>query len=359
LIRSVTYLSTPFFQKIEQPRATRVHPSAGIQNIHNYYDLTQLTIADFTVHQATQSATRKLTPRVASLKTTAGDLAKRIGAVRSGVESCAKLWVALVKAKGWDWVPFVDNDAEVRKASAAYNNARSQLATDVAALKADIDTLSDEIAATLATLRQMLVLARHPSNSALVDKLIQFIDVAVLRVGSARANAQSMIVAAESFDVFGLLSALLAAVEGLLRIVADLLENDRVYQVMVLSAVHILQFFDDTLQTNGHYKALASRPQFDEEVRSRDRFAKLNGYRALRGALEPHEQALHRNFLGARTVAAFRRAKWNGFTITERHLTKAAAIRWPRPIPARFVTWRSSRTASAEAICPPRSPNSS
>lgn len=57
-IKSFTYLSTPFFQKIHQVRVGGfVHPQAEVLNAYNDYDYTQRMLADFsmfTLHDAVQ-----------------------------------------------------------------------------------------------------------------------------------------------------------------------------------------------------------------------------------------------------------------------------------------------------------------
>jgi hypothetical protein len=50
-IKSVTYLSTPFFQKLHQLDTTHFHPECRVLNVYNAYDLTQRVIADFTMRQ--------------------------------------------------------------------------------------------------------------------------------------------------------------------------------------------------------------------------------------------------------------------------------------------------------------------
>ncbi|MBT2564808.1 hypothetical protein J7E50_25875 [Pedobacter sp. ISL-68] len=48
-IKSITYLSTPFFQKKHQLNHTKLHSACKIINVHNEYDLTQQLVADFSL----------------------------------------------------------------------------------------------------------------------------------------------------------------------------------------------------------------------------------------------------------------------------------------------------------------------
>lgn len=48
-VKSITYLSTPFFQKKHQLNHSKLHKQCKIINVYNEYDLTQRFIADFTL----------------------------------------------------------------------------------------------------------------------------------------------------------------------------------------------------------------------------------------------------------------------------------------------------------------------
>ncbi|NER18521.1 lipase family protein [Spongiivirga citrea] len=49
-VKSVTYLSTPFFNKMHQVDESRFHEDCKIINVYNEYDLTQRVIADYSVN---------------------------------------------------------------------------------------------------------------------------------------------------------------------------------------------------------------------------------------------------------------------------------------------------------------------
>lgn len=48
-IKSITYLSTPFFKEQHQLNHAKLHPDCKIINVHNDYDITQRIVADYTV----------------------------------------------------------------------------------------------------------------------------------------------------------------------------------------------------------------------------------------------------------------------------------------------------------------------
>lgn len=48
-VKSITYLSTPFFKEQHQLNHKNLHPECNIINVHNKYDITQRFIADFSL----------------------------------------------------------------------------------------------------------------------------------------------------------------------------------------------------------------------------------------------------------------------------------------------------------------------
>lgn len=48
-IKSITYLSTPFFKKKHQLNHAKIHSACKIINVHNEYDITQQFVADFSL----------------------------------------------------------------------------------------------------------------------------------------------------------------------------------------------------------------------------------------------------------------------------------------------------------------------
>jgi hypothetical protein len=55
-IRSVTYLSTPFFPNLHPIDTGAFHPDCAVLNAFNKYDLTQRVVADFNLHQLNGAA---------------------------------------------------------------------------------------------------------------------------------------------------------------------------------------------------------------------------------------------------------------------------------------------------------------
>lgn len=55
-IKSITYLSTPFFQELHQVNTQKFHKDCNVINVFNKFDLTQRTIADFSLYQLVEAS---------------------------------------------------------------------------------------------------------------------------------------------------------------------------------------------------------------------------------------------------------------------------------------------------------------
>ncbi|HVZ34525.1 MAG TPA: hypothetical protein VG963_18980 [Polyangiaceae bacterium] len=65
-VRSITYLSTPFFKTLHQVNTERFDPDCAILNVFNKYDLTQRVIADFSLLQLNGALTLIGIPEIAA-----------------------------------------------------------------------------------------------------------------------------------------------------------------------------------------------------------------------------------------------------------------------------------------------------
>ncbi len=105
-----------------------------------------------------------------------------------------------------------------------------------------------------------------------------------------------------------------------MKSLAALLENDRFYEIIILNALSILQFFDDTLQDNDHYSNLQAFDNKLEEVDGLDTYNNKTSYAKFRGKLEPHEEEASWSSLGE-SIRGFKRGKWSDFSTTKKELT--------------------------------------
>lgn len=96
-VKSVVYLSTPFFQKIHKPTTAKWHGAARICNVFCKYDLTQTAIADFSLRQLT-----RVTNVVADENSNLNTCLDRI--VKFDYKSMSVLVTALRPGWKWDWL---------------------------------------------------------------------------------------------------------------------------------------------------------------------------------------------------------------------------------------------------------------
>lgn len=136
-IKSVTYLSTPFFSTIHRPLTTRFHAKARICNVYCQYDLTQTAIADFSLRALT---------RVTQVMT---DAQKTLTPIIDRITNFdfSSLW-ALVNWKPnlWDGLLNFDSNMEPTKGRNLYDR--------VIALLDDVKALFVQVKKILATLNQ-------------------------------------------------------------------------------------------------------------------------------------------------------------------------------------------------------------
>lgn len=312
-VKSITYLSTPFFQKIEQPKGARVHGSAAIYNVWNYFDLTQLTIADFSIEQASKGVLGQLRPRVAEIKKGLAAVNADIPRLLAALKEVAASRVSYQVEHAKNLVPFVNNDAAEATAKRRQQTAQSNLNHEAGVAKRDIDGLASSIDAMLDELSTMLTRVQTPANQAQVNELQEVLTQGKVRIATVGAGTQRMVDEAAAFEVRALLGTLLGLVLILLETVAGLLAQDRWLRVVAMAALHIIQMYDDTLQTNGHYGELAGFSNRARPVEPDDRYKGHGAYGKLRTELFPHESALHRRWASATTVASYARTKWSRF----------------------------------------------
>lgn len=309
-IKSVTYLSTPFFQKIEQPRAARVHGSALIYSVWNLYDLTQLTIADFTVAQATDGVLQDLRTHAEAIQERLTAVLETASEFTTQLRAMPGLRAAREAERLANLNPFGEDE---HAAAEAYEAASRALDDTTARLQGEIDGLATAVSALLGALDGLLAEVQTGANAQVVSELREVIATAQARVAQVSVTTQALTAQVRDFDISGALGTLFDALLLIMESLAELAENDRWLRIIVLGAIHILQFFDDTLQTNDHYREVSGRSRQDKQVRGDDAYSGVARYQRLRAELEPVEASIHDRWASARTMRAFARVKWLDF----------------------------------------------
>ncbi len=317
-IKSITYLSTPFFQKIEQPASDRIHSTALILNSRNYYDLTQRFVADFTVKQVTQQTLDQLTEKVIAIKGALSRVIADVDPILLKVTEVKNKALNALKQEAKDYITFKNNTTNANSAAIEYQASLKALVTLVAEFKDDIDTLANSIDNILLQFKAFLQMPDSSIPANLREEMLAFISSLQTLTEYCRANSQQLIDSIREFQISLFIETTFLIFDRLLQSIAGLLENDKIYQIIALYGVNILQFFDDTSQNNKHYDQLSGFNHVLEDVDERDQYDNKEDYRTLKNKLAPNEDILHQQF--SRTPAAFNSTKWLSFDDTKKAL---------------------------------------
>jgi hypothetical protein len=294
-VKSVTYLSTPFFQKIHKPNTAKFHGKAKICNVWCNYDLTQTAIADFSLRQLT-----RVTDVVVSAQKTLKPAIDRI------VQFDANCLWALVtppstKVK-WDWLN--------TKVETTWNMDPTEgrnLYTRVLAVIKDIKLIFSEVKNMILALNQFvptriseplqkkgLVEKRKIISDGVRDKIIKELD-AVLAGVTPTESAFTRRVASGVYPVKGFVSDV--RVEALVLPLIALLDvnsgslNGKLTSLLFEAFEKQIEVFDDTLATCNH---LYSIPIVPVDVTSKDNYSRKGKdpqFYRFKGLLIKAEQA--------------------------------------------------------------------
>jgi methyl-accepting chemotaxis protein len=322
-VKSITYLSTPFFQKQEQPRSNKIHRSAVIYNRRNYYDLTQLCIADFTVEETSESNIGELAALVKKMKNSFKNIYKDLSSAYSNKKNVDSLESDYKNIKLKDkltWDKYYNLKPELKKAKSDLEQANDELNASISNLKNDIKNLTDNIIEFVEKIKSLISSARNGQNKSVIDENVDILNKIIVDLNDVESSLQNLIEHAESSGVIKLIKSILSVISKLLQQVAWFAKDEEIYRIISMFSLHIIQFFDDTLQENSHYSGFNGFKNIIENVDGKDGFKNRRRYEEFRGILEPNEKKLHDHFL-AKDTQEFRRMKWNDFDNTNSYLT--------------------------------------
>ena len=255
-VKSVTYLSTPFFQKIHKPNVGKFHAAAKICNVFCQYDLTQTAIADFSLRQLTA-----VTDVVVAAQKTIKPAIDRIVQFDAG-----SLW-ALVAAPSahvnWDWF-----HTSVETAWNMDPTKGRNLYERVAAVIKDIKVIFDEVKKMILALNQPittrisevfqkkgLVEKRKILSDAITKKFIAELDKVLAGIAPTEAAFEARL-RSRQFPVRGFAADI--HVEALVLPLIALLDvnpsslNGTLTSLLFEAFKEQIEVFDDTLNTCKH-----------------------------------------------------------------------------------------------------------
>lgn len=272
-VKSVTYLSTPFFQTIHKPNTGRFHGAAKICNTYCQYDLTQTAIADFSLRQLT-----RVTNVVVSAQKTLKPAIDRIAEFDA---NC--LW-ALARAPrptgSWNgWLPEIGVKWEMDA-----TEGRNMYDRLLALIK-DLKLVFDEVKRMVIALNQPvptrisevfqkkgLVEKRKIISDGVKDQIIAALDAVLTPIGPVEASLKAR-VASGVYPVKGFLADI--KTESLVLPLIALLDvnpaslDGKLTQLLYAAFKEQIEVFDDTLHTCNH---LYSIPIVPVDVTSKDEY---------------------------------------------------------------------------------------
>ncbi len=277
-VKSVTYLSTPFFQTIHKPNTARFHGGAKICNVWCNYDLTQAAIADFSLRQLT-----RVTEVVVSAEKTIKPIVDRI--VNFDTSALDALKVMPSTKVNWDWL----NTSTETKWEMDPTKGRN-LYDKVLAMLRDIRLVFQEVKNMVLALNEEITIRiseplqnkglrdrRKIIPDAIRDKILGELN-AVLAGLAPTVRAFENRIASGVYPVRGFISDI--HVDALVRPLLDLLDvnpatlDGKLTRFLFEAFKEQIEVFDDTIHTCKHIYSIPIVPvnvsQHDEYQGRRD-----------------------------------------------------------------------------------------
>ncbi len=270
-VKSVVYLSTPFFQTIHKPTTAKWHGAARICNVFCKYDLTQTAIADFSLRQLT-----RVTNVVSDPESKLGTYIDKI--VKFDFKSLAVLVKGLRPGWKWDWLNTgVTWHLDATQARNMYEKvidlikniklALEEVKKIVTYLSYEVDTPVSE------TFKgRGFVEGRHVIAPEMAARINQELDLVIAGTGPAeralRARVASGFYPGAGFYDDIHTESLLLPIISLLAVDPGSLEG-KVPNLIFAAFKPLIEVFDDTLHTCDH---LYSIPIVPVEVSNSDKY---------------------------------------------------------------------------------------
>ncbi|WNG15464.1 hypothetical protein [Cystobacter fuscus] len=291
-IRSISYLSTPFFKKKHQVRTEAFHPDCKILNVINQYDLTQRVIADFSLLNL-----HGLTERAEFV-----DFKQRADTIHFDVSRLAALGTVRPRSVGKNWYDVNPLVMEPRSAALLYDECirfLDDLQRATPSLRGLVGLLNRELDFPVAKglgacRRKVLSDGLTARFQAGIDKL----EGSLTRTLSAlRARRKS-----NAYPLVGFFRDLAGSQQSLLGVLANLLWVDRqslmgpLLELICDSLVEQIDSFEcasesPAAQLRGSAYA-SSLEQLD--VTRHDEYSRMNGDAAVRSLFKRLEEAQER-----------------------------------------------------------------
>lgn len=256
-VKSVVYLSTPFFQKIHKPTTAKWHGAARICNVFCKYDLTQTAIADFSLRQL-----MRVTNVVADFTRKDSKLTTAITKIVDfDYKSLAVLVTGLRPGWKWDWFDTgVTWHLDATKARNMYEKVFDLIKNLKSAfneLKNMVTSLSEEVYSFITPefeakgLKQNRAVISVPMAQKINDELNAVINGTKPAEAALQARMASNVYPGDGFYEDIHTESLLVPLISLLSVDPGSLDG-KVPNLLFEAFKPLIEVFDDTLHTCDH-----------------------------------------------------------------------------------------------------------
>ncbi|KPA15748.1 Peptidoglycan-binding Lysin subgroup domain protein [Candidatus Magnetomorum sp. HK-1] len=305
-IKTIVYLSTPFFQRIHQPKSAVLHDNFNIYNIKNYYDLTQIFVADFTIVPSFQNFIDLFAPALKNAE-------KTFNALFSSVTNFVKS-LRIVKDRLIDYIksyrPFGTKPREAKK---KLDTALSDLRIKAQQVKKDILEFASSVRNLLHIINNSLFRANTMPDK--IKKDIKSVADHINEVlNELEPKAIMLVDSITNFNFGKIITLFINLIDRLFQIVASFVDQDWILKVVALFSLNIFDYFDNTRQKSNHYRGFSSCSPTVEEVSIYDSYRTSPNsffFQTFKSRIEQNENSLDEQLES--DFDSFKYSKWNNY----------------------------------------------
>ncbi|KPA12315.1 hypothetical protein MHK_007471 [Candidatus Magnetomorum sp. HK-1] len=308
-VKTIVYLSTPFFKKIEQPDASKLHKSVLIFNIKNKFDLTQRFIADFSIIPSFKQATKNINDLLSTIKNIKNKFEPFMHSLKKYVQSLKETFDIFIISPYTKEAEKLFQDTYNR-----FSSNGNELKGNLKSLVQSVNTLINSIIEYINGVDDMPSNVKQETKSAL-KRIKEMIDI-------LSENAKFVINEVTNLELRNAYGEICDFTDQLLQILASFAEHDWIIRVIVLFSINMLDYFDNTVQTNDHYEQFELINISLDEVQNEDKYIDYKNMRdfdILINKIEENEKILEGLFVS--DFSKFKQKKWDNFEKVSSSLT--------------------------------------
>ena len=285
-LKTIIYLSTPFFQQIEQPVGNRLDSNALIANINNKYDLTQRLIADFSVRQSTAQVS-DLKPYITKIKDNFNTLYTGLILFINALIDYINEYRNFLKSKPES----LFSDVKKAAAETALNDKKAIVNDTSAVLVKNINSFCNSVNDFTLSLENLVDSVDNPASEVtlLKKEMKQYLSHIGKEIEQVKKSAAGLVYAVNRGELTTILNIVFTTLSQFFSLLVILCENDIIFRVFSFTSLNMLEFYDDTVQTNKHYEAFGATTNFNDDnyITEQDKFSHQAGARRYSSFVNP------------------------------------------------------------------------